>query len=151
MWERVMQLAVSSAVTGLPAVSATAMDRDALGTREKYRILIVTHGTLPIAGSHRKAIAEEYFPAAAESGFNVIGCSAKAPFDLDRVRREADWARKHGLYYVRWMRGKTGALPWARASWERACLLRTNTRVLPSRQSVLPCSARSPSCTLFPL
>ena len=105
-----------------------ATERDPLGQADKYRILIVTRGTVPIPGSAvggnplRKSIAEETFSLAVADGFNVIGCSGKAPFDLDRVRREANWARKHGIFYVRWMRGKTGAGAGPKYTWHDGTL-----------------------------
>ena len=97
------------------AVSSSAANRDSLSKGEKLRIFVATRGTVPIPGSAvggipiRKAIAEEYFTVIAKAGFNVVCCSAKAPLDLERVSREALWAQKHGLFYLRWIRGKTGA------------------------------------------
>jgi hypothetical protein len=118
-------LAVWLAASALPAEAA---DRDALGEADKYRILVVTRGTVPIPGSRvggnplRKSIAEDVFSMAATDRFNVIGCSAKAPFDLDRVRREANWAQKHGISYVCWLRGKTAAGAGPKYTWHDGTL-----------------------------
>ena len=86
--------------------------REQLGRQEKYRIFAVSgrkKGFMPIPGSHRRSITEEYLRDIAEADFNVASYYAKAPFGLDRVRREARWAQKHGMFYIRFVRAKTGA------------------------------------------
>jgi len=106
------------------AVLSLAVNCDSRSKGEKLRIFVATRGTVPIPWSAvggnllRKAIAEEYFTVIAKAGFNVACCSAKAPFDLERVSREAQLAQKHGLFYLRWIRGKTGAGDGPKFTWD---------------------------------
>ena len=97
---RVRSLVLSVAATGMFAASLQAADRTALGRTEKFRIFV----DKVIAAPNKYVITEDHIRQIAEAGFNVVS-PRRGHDDLARVRREAGWAQKHGMFFVPWMRG----------------------------------------------
>ena len=83
-----------------------------MGRTEKYRILV----DKVFAAPNDYVITDDHIRQIAEAGFNVVSPRRGAD-DLERVRREAEWAQKRGIFFVTWMRGKTDAGQGPKLIW----------------------------------
>jgi len=91
-------------LTGLASAGAAErIERDDLGRGVKLKILV--DKVLTRVG---KGKTEEWMIAdTAKAGFNVWSRRVRTK-DLSDVRETAAWCRKHGIYYIPWMRGGLG-------------------------------------------
>ena len=91
--------------------------RDRLGRQDKLRVLV---DKVLMASGHGSSgewyMTEEQVRQIAEAGFNVV-CPRVGGEDLARVRRVAELARKHGIYYMAWMRGTLATTAGAKLVW----------------------------------
>lgn len=101
----------------LLATSARAAKREDLGRADKFRVLV--DKVLMAAsrtGSGEWYMTEDHVRQIADAGFNVV-CPRIGGEDMARVRRVAELAQKHGIYYMAWMRGTLTATSGTKLVW----------------------------------
>jgi hypothetical protein len=96
----------------LLAASARAAKREDLGRSDKYRVLV----DKVLMASNGWVMTEDHVRQIADAGFNVV-CPRIGGDDMARVRRVAELAQKHGIYYMAWMRGTLAATSGTRLVW----------------------------------
>jgi hypothetical protein len=104
-------------LAGLSASRAAEYDwqekRNALGDTDKFRVLV----DKVLSRSNDWVLTESHVREIKEAGFNVV-VPRIGGTDMDRVRRVANMAGKHGLFYMAWMRGTLATRMGPRVVWE---------------------------------
>ena len=86
--------------------------RESLGKTDKYRVLV----DKVLMQSTDWFMTEDQVREISAAGFNVV-CPRIGGTDMKRVRRVAELAQKHGIYYMAWMRGTLTATEGTKLVW----------------------------------
>ncbi|UCH34846.1 MAG: hypothetical protein JSV65_00385 [Armatimonadota bacterium] len=110
---RVMCLLAALAVAGsLLTGLVSAAAREDLGRSDKLRVLV----DKVLMAANGWVMTEDHVREIADAGFNVV-CPRIGGEDMTRVRRVAEWAQKHDIYYMAWMRGTLAAKTGTKLVW----------------------------------
>ncbi|MBN2309825.1 MAG: hypothetical protein JXR94_12685 [Candidatus Hydrogenedentes bacterium] len=114
MTRRFLHLMVfAAAVAAVAAPALGQSPREELGRADKYRILV----DKVLMASTDWHMTEDQVREIAKAGFNVV-VPRQGGTEPDRVRRVAELAAKHDMYYMAWMRGSLTATEGTRLVWD---------------------------------
>ena len=111
------RMTAAAILVGLAAPApADLPPRESLGHTNKLRVLV----DKVLMAANDWHMTEDNVRDIAAAGFNVV-CPRIGGEDMARVRRVAELAQRHGVYYMAWMRGSLAAetgtkLVWANGS-----------------------------------